>query len=1138
MSTLPSHPASRKTGRPLHAAFFAVLFVLAFAGSSFAQLANVWHIPTNTETGIPATMRDPLSPAASQSVTFYQGVYKGDGSNQTGGTFYYRIDGGTWQSSALTFHSNSGSNQFWKTTVSMPANPGALFEYYVAPTFDNRTSPTFIYGANAKTATQATAQATPTSFNVAAAPLAMTVSTASTGTLNADYTTTKLYIDEVAQESVPITVSFSTGALNTTEAEVWTDLDNRDRAAGDADGDGIDDGIVPPNPPDEKPAGYVSGPYPTNGYFQAYPMTGSNGTYTITLNANKTGAYRLTARYRTSGSSTWNWYSSNGRRDHCITVAPQKSRNLRIYEVNVLNVDATGPTFAQRSTFESLTDNTRWNLDYLKNSGSNAIWFQPIHPNGIEGRETNSSTSQPYDPGSPYAVKNFFQVNELMSVNYSGSNSTAANRATSMTAFQNFVAAADAKGVQIILDAPFNHTAWDCEIDQTGIDILSSAGINTSGWGASDKIKDREVRFYSSNGAAGTAYSVPANSTSDIATAPDRNDFPKWNDVKDVFFGRYSTLVSGFPAAQSSRDTVANESDVMDLTSLTGASGSTQAVTRSVWKYFANYVPYWLQKTGLQPGSSLQVQTDTGIDGLRADFGQGMPPQFWEYAINVARSYKWSFVFMTESLDGGAVTYRSNRHFELLNENIVFPFQSATSTTSYRDIFEGRRSSYGQGLVLLNNTSHDEAGYSDPWEAFIRYAVGSMIDGAPMVMYGQEIGTAASLSFDYYELNFGKSIPQFKRYNSMQPQWTAWASNTLGVQNLIPAYSGVGLARGFSPALRSSNRWFLNPNGTTTADANIFAVAKYQTPGASPATSDVVLAFQNLTRSTAHANTFGVPSALADNLGLKTGRRYNAKNLAAYLGPNNEYPNRRDNFLWGSNGLTRDDLVNSGLYVSLNAVPSTDSAWGTSPFEAQYLKVYDVTTLAAPGSSPAVSAYALDGSVTFSWPAVVDSEGLAPRYRLTVTRSDSVVQSFETSATTYTVTGLPTGVTATGTVLTLNPNNTAVASTTTAPSSQTLSLTSAGDNDADGMINAAEIAAGTNPLDAGSIFKITSIKPAAGGGIIITWDAVAGKTYSIESKTNLNASTWTPVVSGLTLGTYTDTNPGAGNKFYRVKTGP
>ena len=34
---------------------------------------------------------------------------------------------------------------------------------------------------------------------------------------------------------------------------------------------------------------------------------------------------------------------------------------------------------------------------------------------------------------------------------------------------------------------------------------------------------------------------------------------------------------------------------------------------------------------------------------------------------------------MTESLDGGAVTYRSNRHFDILNENIVFPWQSAAN---------------------------------------------------------------------------------------------------------------------------------------------------------------------------------------------------------------------------------------------------------------------------------------------------------------------------------------------------------------------------------------------------------------------------------------------------------------------------
>jgi hypothetical protein len=37
----------------------------------------------------------------------------------------------------------------------------------------------------------------------------------------------------------------------------------------------------------------------------------------------------------------------------------------------------------------------------------------------------------------------------------------------------------------------------------------------------------------------------------------------------------------------------------------------------------------------------------------------------------------------------------------------------------------------------------------------------SAIDGAPMIFYGQELGIARTGSFDLYELNFGKLIPQF-----------------------------------------------------------------------------------------------------------------------------------------------------------------------------------------------------------------------------------------------------------------------------------------------------------------------------------------------------------------------------------------
>jgi hypothetical protein len=1121
---------------------FAMLLA-CLAMPALGQLANVWHVPAETRAGAyPSTMRDPLNPSATVSTTFYQGNWKGGGGNQTGGLMFYRINGGSWQQVAIGFHFDerpgTGDHvQIWKAIVTMPSIPVALVEYYFAPTFDNRTSPTYIHNSNGSsvtTATLAAAQASPFSFTVGAAPLGMTVTSASAGTLNADYTTSKLFIDEQAAESVPVTIEFSTGSLNAVEAEVWTNLNNRERADDDANGDSIDDGIIAPPAPEEKPVGYVSGAYPSNGYFQAIPMTGSNGSYTLTLNATKAGAYRLTARFRTSGNSTWQWYSSNGRRDHCITVTPKIARDMQVYEINVLNVDSTDATFAGRSTLESLTDNTRWNLDWLRDMGLNTLWFQPVHPVASEGREPSGgwdTATAPYDPGSPYAVKNFFEINELMTVNYNGSSTMAQNRAAAMSAFQSFVTTADSKGVHVMLDAPFNHTGYDCEIDEEGIALMGAAGVSTTGWAPGDKIKDREARFYSRNDGS-NAYSGPASSASNIAAAPDRNDFGKWRDVYDVYFGRYATLVTGYPDAQSSRDTVAIETDGINTGDLDGAAGTADAVTRAVWKYFARYVPYWLEKTGLPANSSLALQTAKGIDGLRADFGQGMPPQFWEYTINVARAHKWNFVFMTESLDGGAVTYRSNRHFDILNENIVFPWQAASNTTAHRDIFEGRRSSYGQGLVLLNNTSHDEAGYADPWEAFIRYAVGSSVDGAPMVMYGQEIGTSSSASFTHYETNFGKNIPHFKRYNSMQPQWTSWGSNVLGVANLRPAYSGVGKAREFSPALRSSNRWFLNPRGTTTADANIFAVAKYETSGASPAISDVVLAFTNLSRNTARANTFGITDTLANNMGLKSNRRYNAKNIAAYLGPNNEYPGRRDSLLWGANGFTRDDLLNNGLYVALNAVPATNAAWATDPYEAQFLKVYDVTQLSAPASSPLVASYALDGSVTFSWSAVTDAEGLVPRYLLTVTRSNGQVTTHETTATSFVITGIPSGVTATATVTTLNPNNTAVASTATSSSTQTLSITSSGDDDADGMSNAAEVTAGTNPLDASSIFKVNSIA-VQGGNVTLTWQAVAGRTYKVESSTTLSGS-WTTKATGLQVGTFTESKPADAKVFYRV----
>ncbi|NDD82387.1 MAG: hypothetical protein EBZ53_07495, partial [Verrucomicrobia bacterium] len=89
-------------------------------------------------------------------------------------------------------------------------------------------------------------------------------------------------------------------------------------------------------------------------------------------------------------------------------------------------------------------------------------------------------------------------------------------------------------------------------------------------------------------------------------------------------------------------------------------------------------------------------------------------------------------------------------------------------------------------------------------------------------------------------------------------------------------------------------------------------MAKYEDANASPASKDVVLAFVNLNRSNTSANTFAIPSGLGTLLGINPGRTYNARNIAAYLGPNNEYSNRRTRFLWGSNGISGANILSNG----------------------------------------------------------------------------------------------------------------------------------------------------------------------------------------------------------------------------------
>jgi hypothetical protein len=461
-------------------------------------------------------------------------------------------------------------------------------------------------------------------------------------------------------------------------------------------------------------------------------------------------------------------------------------------------------------------------------------------------------------------------------------------------------------------------------------------------------------------------------SDNDIAVAPDRIDFGKWEDAAQFFFGTYDCLVQK-PASDPEwvwgsgwAQRYLREDDLFE--------GFNSPHTRELWEYFANYSLYWLEKTG-HPAGTPKEQSYKGIDGLRCDFAQGLPNLFWEYAINKTRSVKWDFLFMAESLDGyrtvdgssrHGVGYRSARHFDILNENIVFmwrneffnyrTFPDQTENNPNRTtglIFEAidsRKQAFELSPLLMTLVSHDEAfPTDDQWSLLYAYAINAAMDGLPMIFYGQEMGAQNDYyeygdgnpegsrsdygidplnNFARYELNFGKSIPNFKRFNHMTNIWNAaeWKNS------IRETYGRLNNARLNSPALRSQQNYFLADAATDGWNPDIFAVAKFQQPGVSVATQDVVLAFINndFRANDARAASFKLNATTdsgANWFGIQPTHTYNVVNIASA---------NPTQLLWGD-GILGSELIANGIYVGFQ--PADTFTGG----QAQYIRLLDTT---------------------------------------------------------------------------------------------------------------------------------------------------------------------------------------------------
>ena len=93
------------------------------------------------------------------------------------------------------------------------------------------------------------------------------------------------------------------------------------------------------------------------------------------------------------------------------------------------------------------------------------------------------------------------------------------------------------------------------------------------------------------------------------------------------------------------------------------------------------------------------------------------------------------------------------------------------------------------------------------------------------------------------------------------------------------------------------------------------------------------------------------------------------------------------------------------------------------------------------------------------------------------------------------------------------------------------------DADGDGLSNLAEQAAGTDAGNPTSVFKITAIIRNGDGSVTCTFPAIAGKTYRIETSSDLAIwATSGSDISATTSGPQTFTDTAASPRYYRVRT--
>ncbi len=306
-----------------------------------------------------------------------------------------------------------------------------------------------------------------------------------------------------------------------------------------------------------------------------------------TITPSRAGFYEFSIRYRLKSEAVWNWWGGENRsfakrKVNPIYVEPSWLSDTIIYNAFVRQFGARDDNKdgiirpGEGGTFNDLIKA----MPRLANLGIGAIYLNPIQKVGDLYHyqdETNSLPSYLL-PGSVYSLKEYKSIDPELGLNEEMPDTDQYHE------FKRFVKTCHMRGIRVILDMVFDHTAKDSFIQRIHPEWFLYKRFPHSLEGP---------------------YLYPDGPNSDLYWGKPEHAFSPFDH--DIFWKDCAQINWNFRYAPAENEPPRNPR------------------IREMREYFKNVLKYWIK--------------NYGVDGFRLDVAYAVPPNFWHEAIEETRRY-------------------------------------------------------------------------------------------------------------------------------------------------------------------------------------------------------------------------------------------------------------------------------------------------------------------------------------------------------------------------------------------------------------------------------------------------------------------------------------------------------------------